>query len=124
MIALYAHVNDYALFYCPLARSFISDPAEYFFDAFRAQNAQLIEKDDGLGAKFEDFDNERTPEAVIRFMRVLSRRDEPVFSMNTMNCSNQWFVTDFQINSPNQLPVIREFVNWTVAVAGKRSFAL
>ena len=80
MIALYAHANDYALFYCPKARAFISNPAEYFFSSFRVQNAQLLEKDDELRPQFDVFEKERTIEAVIRFMtEVLSSRDERVF---------------------------------------------
>jgi hypothetical protein len=126
LIALYAHANDYALFYCPKAGSFVCDPAEYFFDAFRAQNAQLLEKDDGLGAKFEVFDNERTLEAVIKFMRVLSRRDEPVFYI--IDEHNELFKPIVRDRLPDyfpyQLPVIREFVNWTSAVEGNRTFTL
>jgi hypothetical protein len=125
LIALYAHVNEYALFYCPKARSFASGPAEYFFDPFRAQNAQLLEKDDGLRTKFEVFDNERTPEAVIGFMRVLSRRDEPVFYI--IDEHNELFKRMRDTRSdyfPYEEPVVREFVNWNSAVEGNRTFTL
>jgi hypothetical protein len=126
LIALYAHANDYALFYCPIAASFRSSPAAYFIHAFRGQNAPLFEKDRELLEKFKVLENESTCEAVITFMKVLSRRDEPVFYI--IDEHNEFFIPlvseKLESYFPYQTPVIEEFVSWNSAVEGNMTFTV
>jgi hypothetical protein len=127
LIALYAHANGYALFYYPKAGQFVFDPVGYFYSAFRAQNAQLLEQDEKLRADFEKFEMQRTEKAAIEFMgSVLCLRDHPVFYI--IDEHNELFKPqasdDFPDYFPYQLPVLGEFVSWTSAISGNRTFIL
>jgi hypothetical protein len=124
LIALYAHANGYALFYYPKAGQFVFDPVGYFYSAFRAQNAQLLEQDEKLRADFEKFEMQRTEKAAINlwqgfcvFVIILCF----TLLMSTTNCPNHRLLTTFQIIS---LPALGEFVSWTSAISGNRTFIL